>query len=58
MRMIKHPNTVELVNSFYEKSKGEVYLNLVLGYVPRNLHEVTLSYTKRNGRVPHEHVQV
>lgn len=58
MRMIKHPNAVELLNSFYEKSKGEVYLNLVLGYVSRNLFEVSSSYTKRNERVPMEHIQV
>lgn len=58
MKMVKHPNTVSLINSFYERSKGEVYLNLVLAYVPRNLYEVCVSFTKRKERMPIEHVRL
>lgn len=58
MKMVRHPNAVQLLNSFYERSKGDVYLNLVLAYMPRNLYEVCVSYTKRKERMPLEHVRV
>jgi len=58
--MVNHPNTVQLLDSFYERSKkdGEVYLNLVLGFVPKNLYEVSSSYSKRNEKMPIEHIQM
>jgi len=60
MRMVDHPNTVTLLDSFYERSKrdGEVYLNLVLEYIPKNLYEVSSSYAKRNEKMPIEHIQL
>jgi len=60
MRMVNHPNIVQLLDSFYERSKkdGEVYLNLVLGFVPKNLYEVSSSFTKRNEKMPVDHIQV
>jgi len=60
MRMVNHPNTVTLMDSFYERSKkdGEVYLNLVLGYVPKNLYEVSSAFAKRNEKMPIEHIQL
>jgi len=60
MRMVDHPNTVSLLDSFYERSKkdGEVYLNLVLEYIPKNLYEVSSSYTKKNEKMPIEHIQL
>src|SRR5262245_29755847 len=58
MKMVRHPNTVQLINSFYERSKGEVFLNLVLAYVPRNLYEVSLAFSKRKERMPVEHVRL
>jgi len=60
MRMVDHPNTVQLLDSFYERSKkdGEVYLNLVLEYIPKNLYEVSSSYAKRNEKMPMEHIQL
>jgi len=56
MKMVRHPNTVQLINSFYERSKGEVFLNLVLAYVPRNLYEVALAFAKRKEKMPLEHI--
>jgi len=55
MKMIDHPNAVELIDSFYERSGGEVYLNLVLGYVPKNLYEVS---SKRNDRLSIDLVRI
>jgi len=58
MKMVAHCNTVELLDSFYERSKGEVFLNLVLGYIPKNLYEICSSYTKRNEKMPSNLVQI
>eukprot|EP01128_Nolandella_sp_AFSM9_P002620 TRINITY_DN1299_c0_g1_i2.p1 TRINITY_DN1299_c0_g1~~TRINITY_DN1299_c0_g1_i2.p1 ORF type:complete len:378 (-),score=40.34 TRINITY_DN1299_c0_g1_i2:133-1104(-) len=58
MKMIKHPNTVALLNSFFEKSRGEVYLNLVLAYVPQNLFEVCSAFAQRNEKMPDLHISL
>eukprot|EP01126_Amoeba_proteus_P009366 TRINITY_DN13545_c0_g1_i4.p1 TRINITY_DN13545_c0_g1~~TRINITY_DN13545_c0_g1_i4.p1 ORF type:complete len:356 (-),score=51.29 TRINITY_DN13545_c0_g1_i4:212-1279(-) len=52
MKKLHHPNCVQLVNSFYERSKGEVYLNLVLAYVPENLYQVCCKYSKMKKKLP------
>jgi len=58
MKMVRHPNTVQLINSFYERTKNEVFLNLVLAYVPRNLYEVSLGFSKRKEKMPMEHIRL
>jgi glycogen synthase kinase 3 beta len=58
MKMIHHTNCVELVNSFYERTKGEVFLNLVLAYVPKNLYEVCNSFSKLKQKMPILHVKL
>jgi len=57
--MVKHPNTVELIDSFYQrdKEKNEVFLNLILGYMPENLYEVSSRYAKKNEQMPMSHIQ-
>uniref|UniRef100_A0A6B2L5Y5 Protein kinase domain-containing protein n=1 Tax=Arcella intermedia TaxID=1963864 RepID=A0A6B2L5Y5_9EUKA len=59
MKMLKHPNIVELVDNFYQKDqeKGDVYLNLILGYMPENLYEVSTRFTKRKEQMPISHIQ-
>jgi len=59
MKMVVHPNTVELIDSFYQRDrdKGEVFLNLILGYMPENLYEVSSKYAKRNESMPLTHIQ-
>ncbi len=58
MKMIRHPNAVHLINSFYEREEGQVYLNLVLAFMPRNLYEVSTAYAKRKENMPIEHIRV
>eukprot|EP01126_Amoeba_proteus_P053396 TRINITY_DN6504_c1_g3_i1.p1 TRINITY_DN6504_c1_g3~~TRINITY_DN6504_c1_g3_i1.p1 ORF type:complete len:222 (-),score=32.50 TRINITY_DN6504_c1_g3_i1:159-824(-) len=58
MKMIDHPNCVQLVNSFYERCEGEVYLNLVLGYIPKNLYEVCNQFSKKKEKMPVLHVKL
>uniref|UniRef100_A0A6B2L765 Protein kinase domain-containing protein n=1 Tax=Arcella intermedia TaxID=1963864 RepID=A0A6B2L765_9EUKA len=57
MKMVKHPNTVELIDNFYQREREEVYLNLILGYMPENLYEVSSRYSNRNEQMPMSHIQ-
>eukprot|EP01126_Amoeba_proteus_P005226 TRINITY_DN1172_c0_g1_i3.p1 TRINITY_DN1172_c0_g1~~TRINITY_DN1172_c0_g1_i3.p1 ORF type:complete len:418 (+),score=87.40 TRINITY_DN1172_c0_g1_i3:58-1254(+) len=58
MKLIEHPNCVQLVDSFYERAKGEVFLNLVLAYVPKNLYEVCNHFSKLKEKMPILHVKM
>jgi len=55
MQMLSHPNVVSLKNSFYSTSPekpDEVYLNLVLDYVPDTVYGVVRSFAKAKKPVP------
>mmetsp|Transcript_32012 Transcript_32012/g.89625 ORF Transcript_32012/g.89625 Transcript_32012/m.89625 type:complete len:406 (+) Transcript_32012:66-1283(+) len=48
MRLLSHPNVVQLKNSFFTNGEtlDEVFLNLVLEYVPDTVHRVSRQYSK------------
>jgi len=52
--MMNHPNVVELKHSFYAKGEkpDEVYLNLVMEYVPITVHHHLKSFFKAKKTVP------
>ncbi|AWU74037.1 uncharacterized protein C5L36_0A06310 [Pichia kudriavzevii] len=53
MKMIKHKNIVNLLSYFYKTNeKDEVYLNLVLEYVPETLYTATYWYISRGKTMP------
>ncbi|XP_047325385.1 shaggy-related protein kinase alpha [Impatiens glandulifera] len=53
MRMLDHPNVVSLKHCFFSTTnKDELYLNLVLEYVPETAHRVIKHYNKLNQRMP------
>ncbi|XP_028791445.1 glycogen synthase kinase-3 homolog MsK-3 [Neltuma alba] len=53
MRLLDHPNIVSLKHCFFSTTeKEELYLNLVLEYVPETLHRVIRHYNKMNQRMP------
>lgn len=53
MRLLDHPNVVSLKHCFFSTTeKDEVYLNLVLEYVPETLHRVIRHHSKLNQRIP------
>ena len=53
MRMLDHPNVVELKHSFFSTTeKDELYLNLVLEYVPETIYRASRSFTKMNQQMP------
>lgn len=54
MKLLSHPNVIELKHCFYSSGKdsSERYLNLVLAYVPDTVYQVTREYTKAKQSVP------
>lgn len=53
MRLLDHPNVVSLKHCFFSTTdKDELYLNLVLEYVPETVYRVSKHYSKANQRMP------
>lgn len=53
MQLFDHPNVVQLKHHFYSTtSKDQVYLNLVLEYVPETLYRVLKQYNKIHQHMP------
>ncbi|KAL0347834.1 UNVERIFIED_CONTAM: Shaggy-related protein kinase theta [Sesamum calycinum] len=59
MRMLNHPNVVQLKHSFYSTTeKNEVYLNLVLEYVSETVYRASRHYSRVNQYMPMLFVQL
>nr|GEV25434.1 shaggy-related protein kinase epsilon-like [Tanacetum cinerariifolium] len=59
MRLLDHPNIVPLKNCFYSTTeKNEVYLNVVLEYVPETVYRVTRHYSRMTQHIPLIYVQL
>ncbi|KAF2325004.1 hypothetical protein GH714_022189 [Hevea brasiliensis] len=53
MHILDHPNVVSLKHCFFSTTeKSELYLNLVLEYVPETVHRVIKHYNKMGQRMP------
>ncbi|URE07873.1 hypothetical protein MUK42_20168 [Musa troglodytarum] len=53
MHLLDHPNVISLKHCFFSTTeKDELYLNLVLEYVPETVHRVIRHYNKVNQRMP------
>ncbi|KAG8659874.1 shaggy-related protein kinase zeta isoform X3 [Manihot esculenta] len=53
MRLMDHPNVVPLRHCFFSTtSKDELFLNLVMEYVPETMYRVLKHYTSINQRMP------
>ncbi|ORX97652.1 Pkinase-domain-containing protein [Basidiobolus meristosporus CBS 931.73] len=60
MRTLSHPNIVDLKAFFHTNGerKEEVYLNLILEYVPETIYKVVRQYNKMRQQVPMLHVKL
>ncbi|KAF3438328.1 hypothetical protein FNV43_RR21090 [Rhamnella rubrinervis] len=59
MRLLDHPNVLTLKHCFFSTTgKDELYLNLVLEYVPETVHRVIKHYNKMNQRMPMIYVKL
>eukprot|EP00250_Pteridium_aquilinum_P007062 c16857_g1_i1 orf=2-847(+) len=53
MRLLDHPNIVSLKHCFYSSTeKDEVFLNLVLEYVPETVYRIAKHYNRMSQRMP------
>ncbi len=54
MKLISHPNVVDLKAYFYSvgDKKDEVFLNLVLEYVPETVYRSLRNHTKNSKQIP------
>lgn len=60
MRQLKHENVVDLKYFFYSNGtkKDEVYLNLVLEYIPETAYQVARTYSKMKQPFPMLHIKL
>ena len=54
MKMLSHPCIVRLLDSFYStgSKRDEIYLNVVMEYVPETLYKVSKDYARRRQPFP------
>lgn len=53
MRQLRHPNICRLINCFYSNGdKDELYLNLVLEFVPETVYRVVKHYNRTKRQIP------
>lgn len=53
MRLMDHPNVISLKHCFFSTtSKDELFLNLVMEYVPETMYRVLKHYSTMNQRMP------
>lgn len=60
MRKLTHPNIVKLKYFFYSggEKKDELYLNLILEYVPETVYRVARHYSKQRQMLPQIYVKL
>jgi glycogen synthase kinase 3 beta len=58
MKMMDHPNVVDLRHCFFTNEKAEVYLNLVLEFVPDTVYRISKHYSKAGQRMPSIYVKL
>lgn len=60
MRRLEHQNIVKLKYFFYSsgEKKDEVFLNLVLEYVPETVYRVARHYSKSKQTIPHLYIKL
>jgi serine/threonine protein kinase len=53
MHMLDHPNIIGLKHYFFSSSeRDELYLNLVLEFVPETVNRIAREYIRMNQRMP------
>jgi len=52
MKVVKHPNIVTLLDCFYSKIQRDIYLNLVMEYIPETLYVTIRNHAKAGQCIP------
>lgn len=60
MQQLKHPSVVDLKHHFYSRgnNRDEIYLNLVMSFVPENLHYAIRTHAKARRLIPYLYSKV
>jgi glycogen synthase kinase 3 beta len=58
MRMVDHCNVVRLKHCFYTTADDELFLNLVLEYVPDTVYRISKHYAKQGQRMPLPYIRL
>ncbi|CAI9757238.1 unnamed protein product [Fraxinus pennsylvanica] len=59
IRLMDHPNIISLKHCFFStSSRDELFLNLVMDYVPENMYNVLEHYSNSNQRTPLVYVKL
>ncbi|WOL10030.1 shaggy-related protein kinase epsilon isoform X1 [Canna indica] len=59
VQLLDHPNVVQLKHYFFSNTdKNELYLNLVLEYVPETVYRIIKNYSRMNQHMPLFYVQL
>nr|TKV90262.1 hypothetical protein SEVIR_9G017300v2 [Setaria viridis]TKV90263.1 hypothetical protein SEVIR_9G017300v2 [Setaria viridis] len=59
MHMLDHPNIIGLKHYFFSTTeRDELYLNLVLEFVPETVNRIARQYNRMNQRMPHIYVKL
>jgi len=53
MKVVRHPNIVALVDCFYSKSDRDIYLNLVMEFIPETLYDTIRLHAKAGQTLPY-----
>jgi serine/threonine protein kinase len=53
MKVVKHPNIVVLKDCFYSKINKDIYLNLVMEYIPETLYVTIRNHAKAGQTIPY-----
>eukprot|EP01084_Bolivina_argentea_P287241 492844_1 len=52
MKIVKHPNIVTLLDCFYSKIQRDIYLNLVMEWIPETLYVVIRNHARAGQCIP------
>jgi glycogen synthase kinase 3 beta len=63
MRTLDHPNVVKLKHFFYHRDEtkepdNDIYLNLVMEFIPETVYRITRNHTKAKKLIPLEYIRV
>jgi len=54
MKIVRHPNIVQVKDCFYSKGRNrDVYLNLVMEYVPETVYQMIKNHSKARRTIPY-----
>eukprot|EP00494_Astrolonche_serrata_P027264 UN27527 len=54
MKIVKHPNIVEVKDCFYSKGRNrDIYLNLVMEYIPETVYQTIRSHSRVRQTIPY-----